>query len=560
MNPNKKLAASIAFVAGGGLQICRGRFLEAQKDLTVRERSSPIVTRRRRRANCNNLSPSSHADHAVMSSNGAVSTNRPLPIESWMEMSSAVLHPSVSVQPSDGRAKIGLHVSHLSAAKLLKGTELLTLPEDMFLSSGTARSTLEKDCGALQVHERDIAPASWLALQVLFERSKGARSKFASFLETLPCPGELDSAPLWNPVELEWLRGSPVFDRAVEIAKGVESEWTNLQDGVIPKLFNDPYTECSLELYRWAVAVVDARGASVGQKGELVLAPIVHQLAPAAKAPSARLEMGSSGMVFNAKPCLRLVTLRDIEPGEELTVAYSEGRTRNADLLLERGLALSVKGANTVDVEFSVTSLDQFFEDKADILEQYGEDAGEEIQAQAGIVRAFEFVAGEYSTEREELGAAWHPPEEMESFLRLTCLGGPDAFLLEGIFRGEIWDHLGFPISRENEDAVCSTVIGACEDALEGYTLSEEHAEAEGLDESGKARFELAKAIVKGERGVLKRAADAYRRRARSLDAMEYYAERRLNALDLLRPVDENEIVDSESGARLGRAFDENYY
>jgi [ribulose-bisphosphate carboxylase]-lysine N-methyltransferase len=43
------------------------------------------------------------------------------------------------------------------------------------------------------------------------------------------------------------------------------------------------------------------------------------------------------------------------------------------------------------------------------------------------------------------------PDERLLPVLRLLNLAGADAFLLESIFRGEVWEHMQLPISEENE-------------------------------------------------------------------------------------------------------------
>lgn len=52
--------------------------------------------------------------------------------------------------------------------------------------------------------------------------------------------------------------------------------------------------------------------------------------------------------------------------------------------------------------------------------------------------------------------------QQLVRFLRLLCVGGDDAFLLEGIFRAEVWDFMGEPVSRENEEAVNDLLATRC--------------------------------------------------------------------------------------------------
>ena len=39
---------------------------------------------------------------------------------------------------------------------------------------------------------------------------------------------------------------------------------------------------------------------------------------------------------------------------------------------------------------------------------------------------------------------------------------GPDAFLMEALFRNEVWGHMQAPVSRVNEEAVCQSMIDGC--------------------------------------------------------------------------------------------------
>lgn len=51
---------------------------------------------------------------------------------------------------------------------------------------------------------------------------------------------------------------------------------------------------------------------------------------------------------------------------------------------------------------------------------------------------------------------------QLVRFLRLAFLGGEDAFLLEGIFRAEVWEFMNEPVSRTNEAAVNEFLATRC--------------------------------------------------------------------------------------------------
>ena len=56
----------------------------------------------------------------------------------------------------------------------------------------------------------------------------------------------------------------------------------------------------------------------------------------------------------------------------------------------------------------------------------------------------------------------------MIQFLRLVKLGTKDAFLLESVFRKDIWEFMSLPVSEPNERAVLETIASSCSKALAG--------------------------------------------------------------------------------------------
>lgn len=60
-------------------------------------------------------------------------------------------------------------------------------------------------------------------------------------------------------------------------------------------------------------------------------------------------------------------------------------------------------------------------------------------------------------------------PPQMLTYLRLLCIGGTDAFLLEALFRNSVWGHLELPVSRDNEESICQVMRDACKSALDAY-------------------------------------------------------------------------------------------
>lgn len=57
-----------------------------------------------------------------------------------------------------------------------------------------------------------------------------------------------------------------------------------------------------------------------------------------------------------------------------------------------------------------------------------------------------------------------HVASQLVRFLRLSMVGGEDAFLLESVFRNEVWDFMAEPISKANEAAVNDALASRCLD------------------------------------------------------------------------------------------------
>lgn len=454
----------------------------------------------------------------------------------WVKEGSGTINGALHFDSVEKRSRRGVLIS--ATKTVLEGTELLGLPEGRFLGVKEAKRLLDEAykgfCSSGLVED----PETYVSLGLLLERSKGSRSEFYVFLRMLPDESELDSVPMWNDEELEMLHGSPSYSNVKTWLKDTEAEWSLLDKEIFQKNRNVfPSEHFSIRLYQWALCITSSRGFYVSQSEPAVLAPVLSFLSPPIPGckPTTGLEM--KGGVLFTKRKLVLTAKKDMEDGNVLTISYGKG-LRNAELAVVRGLTIDDSRFYSFILSFELSALDRFYDDKRDILEN----------ADVELDPKFEIVNGE----REE---EYQAPHDMDAFLRLLCLTGADAFLLEAVFRSDVWEFMELPVSYENEKAVCELVANACADALDEYTQSR----GNKVDENESERERMAKCIVQGERKILENVENEYRRRLKSLDGLEYYAERRLKVLDLLRPVDECEIVDSESGGRVARAFDENY-
>lgn len=110
-----------------------------------------------------------------------------------------------------------------------------------------------------------------------------------------------------------------------------------------------------------------------------------------------------------------------------------------ADYLLEHGFC-PPKGWKTAvsELTFEVDPEDRFYDDKMDILEFETYE-----QAPMDLSQSFIVVS--------EAGRLEASDPALVQFVRLANLGGSDAFMLESIFRKEVWGFMSLPVSKHNE-------------------------------------------------------------------------------------------------------------
>ena len=129
-------------------------------------------------------------------------------------------------------------------------------------------------------------------------------------------------------------------------------------------------------------------------------------------------------------------------------------------------------------------------------------------------------------------------------FLRLKFIEGKDSFILEACFSSTVWYQLSLPFSKVNELRVFEYILKECESNLkkiEDSNSGNDDTTAKGNDiKAALARLRLQEKAAL--RGTIMKAQNELTT-LNGLDTREYYQDRRLRELDLLKPLDENEIV-----------------
>jgi [ribulose-bisphosphate carboxylase]-lysine N-methyltransferase len=399
----------------------------------------------------------------------------------------------------------------LAARAAAAGEALLVVPEGTWLTPTAAARAAP--LGALL---DGLEP--WVAVALLLIHARAdAASPWAAYAAALP-PGGSESPVAWPAEDLAALAGTQAAasaeayraffaERHAALAAGLFAEHPGAFD---PAVF-------SAEAFQWAALAVRARAHAPLDGADLALVPLADLVAHARGGGANARWAPRGGGVFGGGRALALEAARALAPGELVAMDFGPGRTEG-QVLLDHGAAdVGAPGAGGFALTVTLPAEDRFYDDKIDILEQAGLRASNEHVLRAGD----------------------RPPDALLANLRLLGLSGGDAFLLEALFRDEVWGHLAAPVSAENEAALAESMVAGCAAALAALPGG---GAADAAAARGGGRAALAAAVRLGERRALEGAANWFGARLEALDALEYYQDRRLKRLGLLdaagRPTD----------------------
>lgn len=299
------------------------------------------------------------------------------------------------------------------------------------------------------------------------------------------------------------------------------------------ELNGETYPCFNLEGFTWAIAIVASRSVFVDGSSRLI--PVMD-MANHDDIGADEVVGGFMGTFGTTKGAVvKTANGKTYEKGSEFFASY--GPKSSAEYLLEHGFlpkASRSMQTSVAELTFEIDEEDRFRDDKLDILEFETYD-----NAPMEPVQSFDVVS--------EAGRDGEPDPAMIQFLRLVKLGTKDAFLLESIFRKDIWEFMSLPVSEPNERAVLETIASSCSKALAGM---------EGIeapeDEDENSPQSLCAIVRESETKALSRTLEYVEREKEALDLKEYYQERRLKDLGL-----DSEWNPDESGSALGDDYDD---
>lgn len=402
--------------------------------------------------------------------------------------------------------KLGVQItsSGLIASKpVAKGETIASIPEGAWITKDTVHQSV------LGPFVQSLEPWVAVALLLVLERGNAA-SPWRPYLDSMP--SEVASPVAWTEEELQMLQGTQLLTAVQGYRAFFGQRYQQLQQDLFapnPQIF--PPEVFTYDAFLWASCTVRSRAHAPLDGENIALVPIADSVQHGRGAlANVSWELKSAGL-FGRGRTLAVEASRALQPQEPVVMDYAPGRTEG-QLLLDFGVLDGPAAAGTFALTITLPAEDRFFDDKVDILEQ------------AGMQDSMEFV----------LSVGSPAPDGMLGMLRLINLQATDAFLLESIFRNEVWEHMQLPVSEENERAIYASMVDGCAAALAAYpTTMDEDMAALGAAAPG-SRAAAAAAVRLGEKEALAAALQFFEGRMEKLSQFEYYADRRLKRLGLL--------------------------
>lgn len=436
--------------------------------------------------------------------------------QTQLEASSILKTAKAKIAPVEGR-RLGL----VATQNLNAGEVVVAIPYDDQYEMTAALAP--QVFGDIFPEEYDgwTGDAGLISLLVLNEIAlvdgKGTPRKRPKALESFMqqwatlLPLELDHPLLWSEEDQEVLQCSST-KKIYRQLDDIEEDATWLVENIFSKdsqrfpsevTLDGRTVPCfSVEGFKWAMACVQSRSFFVD--GSLRLMPVLDMCNHADDGEEIR---GGTMGTFGTTKGAQLVASKACKSGEEVCCSY--GPKSAADYLLEHGFCPEQSFKTAVsELTFEVDPDDRFRDDKLDILEFETYD-----QAPMDPNQSFDVVS--------VLGRDGEPDPAMIQFVRLCKLGSTDAFLLESIFRKEVWGFMELPVSEANELAVVNAILEACQSALDEFA------------ECPDGGPDICQKIRESETRALTRTMEYLQRDREALDLKEYYQERRLKDLGL---------------------------
>lgn len=318
---------------------------------------------------------------------------------------------------------------------------------------------------------------------------------------------------LWEGRELAHLEGTQTLGKLKAYGEYLDGVWEQLREFALPLLPSLGEGAATKEAFLWAFGALKTNALRpFSQPQSLRIAPSL-QMVSHSRRPNCNTKFSSSG-IFKKDETLDLVATRPIREGDPILYDFDPTKTE-IDILVDYGVFDTELPLGGMELNLEIDESDPYFDDKCDVVEEVAKVSGSFLVSETDV------------------------PGDVLAFLRLSQLKDLDAFLLEPVFRNEIWGFMQDPVSADNESNVCESMIQSCQGALDEFpTTYEEDVETlKGLigDPATKQGAERMAVEAKvQEKRTLRGLLQFFTREKSQMSAKEFYQERRLKSLGLL--------------------------
>lgn len=414
----------------------------------------------------------------------------------------------------DIKEENGLFVSS-AKADIKKGDLLYSIPMGISLDPSKAKALFGSRLESKRLRTGDIG---LLALLLLFEKQTGSSSKYYTYIQSMP--DKVSGFLSWKEDEIEEFSKSTTRKIKAQI-KAINADYD-----VISNLQLFPAEVFTKEAFYWAMGMVKSRYIFIDNMPMLAPGLDFMEVNPfATNEPFT----DSAGM-FGGR-VIKVSSDRAYTAGSVVGMSY--GLKNSAECIEDHGIIPDIP-LEEASCELNVAldkDVDKFSGDKENVLE----DNGWKTKMQFDL----------------EADSSMEIDPDLIKFLRLKLISGKDSFILEPCFMNTVMYTLDAPFSKPNEISVMQYIKSQCRDLLAGInklaSASEDSTTVKaGSGDSCAIKVILAKLRLQEraalECTILKAQSELTAMEGGMPDTREYYQERRLRELDLLRPLDEYEI------------------
>ena len=241
----------------------------------------------------------------------------------------------------------------LARKEVVQGQEIVKVPDSLILTRETAQRVLGPSIIADDLNEY-LA----LALLLMHERSLGARSFWAPYVNILPTAEDVGQTWLWEEEDLAQLEGSGILDATDSLRAKIEREHAALLTDVITPnaLDEDAF---SFEAFQWAMSMLLSRAIDLRETQQLALVPYADLLN---HSPYCSSYFFFNQISFSQQREVVLYADRAYAKNDQVLISY--GQKSNAELLLLYGFVVDRNLFDEVEVTVSLDESDPRYDEK----------------------------------------------------------------------------------------------------------------------------------------------------------------------------------------------------